>query len=35
MELPGSAYLYNLFLAITFAAVSAVVTVVRQIKGGP
>ena len=35
MELHGAEYLYNLsILAITFATVSALVTIVRQIKGG-
>jgi hypothetical protein len=35
MELPGAEYLYNLsILAVTFATVSALVTVVRQISGG-
>ena len=36
MELPGSEYLNNLsILAVSFAAVSVLVTVVRQISGGP
>ena len=35
MELPGATYLYNLsILAITFAALSVLLTVVRQIIGG-
>ena len=35
MELPGAEYLFNLsILAVTFATVSALVTVVRQISGG-
>jgi len=36
MELAGSEYLYNLsLLALTFSALSVLVTVVRQINGGP
>ena len=35
MELPGEAYLFNLsLLAITFSAVSALVTLLRQTMGG-
>jgi hypothetical protein len=35
MELPGTAYLFNLSLiSITFTAVSALVMLVRQTMGG-